>query len=226
MARHPSSPACRCVHSQSLRLFADALHPALQARLQRPELWNDIMLDYCRGWPYSLQLGFHVSLDSCSRLPRNLPVAAVFSLSPPGQVLCSSRPLQVQCLTDAGGPHIHDPSLQIRIFSKRSSSGVRCVLVPLKQASCPSGESTVHCCHVQLRWRGAANIAHCLRLHTCLGFGLPQSTFAVVKDSLACLLQCLSMQSRCSLRPAAAAAIMLEQPAGVQAPAMQTWLCD
>lgn len=78
-------------------MSADGLHPGLQAvnpipytlqaRLQRPELWNDIMLDYCRSWPYSLQLGFHVSLDSCARLPRNLPVAAVFSLSPPGQVL-------------------------------------------------------------------------------------------------------------------------------------------
>lgn len=56
----------------------------VQAKLQRPELWNDIPLDYNRSWPYNKRLGFHVAIDAAARLPRNLPVAAVFSLSPPG----------------------------------------------------------------------------------------------------------------------------------------------
>ena len=56
----------------------------VQVKLTRPELWNDVALDYNRAWPYNKALGFHVALDAASRLPRNLPVAAVFSLSPPG----------------------------------------------------------------------------------------------------------------------------------------------
>ncbi len=56
----------------------------LQEKLQRPELWNDVPLDYNRSWPYNKQLGFHVAVDAAAKLPRSLPVAAVFSLSPPG----------------------------------------------------------------------------------------------------------------------------------------------
>jgi hypothetical protein len=57
----------------------------MQDKLRRPELWNDVPLDYNRAWPYNKRLGFHVAIDAAARLPRNLPVAAVFSLSPPGQ---------------------------------------------------------------------------------------------------------------------------------------------
>lgn len=42
-------------------------------------------LDYNRAWPYNKRLGFHVAIDAAARLPRSLPVAALFSLSPPGQ---------------------------------------------------------------------------------------------------------------------------------------------
>lgn len=64
----------------------------VQAKLQRPELWNDIPLDYNRSWPYNKRLGFHVAIDAAARLPRNLPVAAVFSLSPPGDGTLSPLP--------------------------------------------------------------------------------------------------------------------------------------
>ena len=57
----------------------------VQEKLLRPELWNDVALDYNRAWLYNKRLGFHVAIDAAARLPRSLPVAAVFSLAPPGQ---------------------------------------------------------------------------------------------------------------------------------------------
>lgn len=67
---------------------------ALQEKLRRPELWNDVPLDYNRSWPYNKRLGFHVAIDAAARLPRSLPVAAVFSLSPPGQASWQDPPLK------------------------------------------------------------------------------------------------------------------------------------
>ncbi len=57
-----------------------------QSLLARPDLHNDVSLDYNRAMPYSKQLGFHVAVDGAVRLPRNLPAAAVFSLAPPGAI--------------------------------------------------------------------------------------------------------------------------------------------
>ena len=81
-------------------MFHATLHMAtnsacytLQEKLQRPELWNDVALDYNRAWPFNKRLGFHVAIDAAARLPRSLPVAAVFSLSPPGH----AHPLHIFC---------------------------------------------------------------------------------------------------------------------------------
>lgn len=90
---------------------------------------------------------------------------------------------------------------------------------PARLAQC---YATCDCSRVKLRYRGARNIARCLMPHTSAGFELCLSLqLQHRKVSPACLLQCLSMQSRCSLRPAAAAAIP-----ETEQPAMQTCLRD
>ncbi|KAK9815471.1 hypothetical protein WJX72_004235 [[Myrmecia] bisecta] len=60
------------------------LQEIMKAKLTRPELWNDVPLNYGRNLPYNKELGFHVAIDSAMKLPRALPAAAIMSLTPPG----------------------------------------------------------------------------------------------------------------------------------------------
>ncbi|DBA83915.1 TPA: hypothetical protein ACH3X1_006417 [Trebouxia sp. C0004] len=93
-------------------LMSDAdMTQLMRDKLRRPELWNDVALDYNRAWPYNKRLGFHVAIDAAARLPRNLPVAAVFSLSPPGSFYSDLPQVESVGVTlqyDMGAP-LHSP---------------------------------------------------------------------------------------------------------------------
>ncbi|KAL0028702.1 hypothetical protein WJX79_000762 [Trebouxia sp. C0005] len=93
-------------------LISDAdMTQLMRDKLQRPELWNDVPLDYNRAWPYNKRLGFHVAIDAAARLPRSLPVAALFSLSPPGSFYSDLPQVESVGVTlqyDMGAP-LHSP---------------------------------------------------------------------------------------------------------------------
>ena len=56
----------------------------VKSRLQRPDLKNDVMLNYSHSFTYFDKLGFSVAVDGAKNLVKGLPAFAFISLNPPG----------------------------------------------------------------------------------------------------------------------------------------------
>ena len=56
----------------------------LKANLKRPDLRNDVMLNYNHSYTYMEKIGFSVAVDGAKNLTKGLPAFAFCSLNPPG----------------------------------------------------------------------------------------------------------------------------------------------
>lgn len=56
----------------------------LKANLKRPDLRNDVMLNYNHSYAYMEKIGFSVAVDGAKNLTKGLPAFAFCSLNPPG----------------------------------------------------------------------------------------------------------------------------------------------
>ena len=78
-------------------------------RMTRPDLRNDVMLNYSHSFSYLHKLGFSVAVDGARNLVKGLPAFAFISLNPPGTFYRGSGVGAVQVTEDVAFTFKHDP---------------------------------------------------------------------------------------------------------------------